>query len=179
MPELAIYSMTASAGTGGSISPGGAFMSAQGSSQAFTITPNTGYKVASVTVDGSSVGSVTSFTFSNVAAAHTISATFSAIPSTYTITASAGANGSISPSPSGTVTSGGSQTFTITPNAGYTVSSVTVDGVALSSPVTSYTFSNVTANHSISATFAAVPVTYTITSSAGANGSISPPPPLQ
>ena len=50
--------------------------------------------------------------------------------------------------------SGGSQTFTITPNAGYTVAGVTVDGTALSNPVTTYTFSNVTANHSISATFA-------------------------
>jgi hypothetical protein len=49
-----------------------------GSSQAFTITPATGYSVAAVTVDGTSVGAVTSYTFSNVTANHTIAATFAA-----------------------------------------------------------------------------------------------------
>ena len=171
-PELVIYSTAASAGTGGSVSPGGTFYAEQDSAQTFTITPDPGYRVASVTIDGSSVGAVTSYTLNNIAAAHSISATFAAIPSTYTITASAGANGSISPSPSTSVTSGADQTFTITPNTGYKVASVTVDGTALASPVTSYTFTNVTANHSISATFAIN--TFTITSSAGANGSISP-----
>lgn len=74
-------------------------------------------------------------------------------PVNYTIRASAGPNGSISPS-SASVVSGGSQTFTITPNTGYRVASVTVDGTALSSPVTGYTFHIVTADHTISATFA-------------------------
>ncbi|MGV8074065.1 MAG: PKD domain-containing protein [Syntrophobacteraceae bacterium] len=172
--ELQIYSMTASAGAGGAIAPSGSFYVGSGTNQPFTITPNTGYQVASVTVDGTSVGAVTSYTFSNVAAAHSISATFTAIQTNYTITSTAGANGSISPTPSATVNSGANQTFTITPNSGYKVASVTVDGAALSNPVSSYTFSNVTANHSIAATFAIN--TYTITSSAGSNGSISPAP---
>jgi hypothetical protein len=73
---------------------------------------------------------------------------------TYTITASAGANGSISPSGTVTVNQGASQTFTITPNSGYVVSTVTVDG-ASAGAVTTYTFSNVQANHTISATFTA------------------------
>lgn len=71
----------------------------------------------------------------------------------YTISTSAGSNGSISPA-SATVISGGSQTFTIKAKSGYRVASVTIDGSALSSPATTYTFVDVTANHTISATFA-------------------------
>ncbi|HJV90257.1 MAG TPA: hypothetical protein VJ623_08145 [Holophagaceae bacterium] len=77
---------------------------------------------------------------------------------TYTITASAGANGSVSPAGTVTVASGGSQTFTITPNAGYIISGVSVDGVAKGA-ISTYTFSNVTANHTLAATFAVSPGT--------------------
>ncbi|GHU80507.1 hypothetical protein FACS1894191_5940 [Clostridia bacterium] len=70
-------------------------------------------------------------------------------PSTYTITASAGANGSISPSGAVTVNEGDSQAFTITPNSGYHISAVTVDGGNVGTGST-YTFNNVTGNHSIS-----------------------------
>jgi hypothetical protein len=161
--------ITASAGTGGSISPTGAVTVNQGSNQTFTITPNSGFAVASVTVDGTSVGAVTTYTFTNLQANHTISATFA--PVTFTITASAGANGAISPTGAVTVNQGASQTFTITPNSGFAVSSVTVDGTSVGA-MTTFTFTNVQANHTISATF--VPVTFTITASAGANGAISP-----
>jgi hypothetical protein len=73
--------------------------------------------------------------------------------STVAITGSAGSNGSISPQGSVSVNSGGSQTFTITPAANYRVADVKVDGVS-KEPITTYTFSNVTSSHSISATFA-------------------------
>jgi hypothetical protein len=49
---------------------------ASGSSKTFTITPNSGYKISQVTVNGSSVGTVSSYTFSNVTANKTIAATF-------------------------------------------------------------------------------------------------------
>jgi hypothetical protein len=147
------YTITASAGSNGSISPFGAVIVGQGANQAFTITPNSGYAISAVTVDGTSVGAVSSYTFSNVQANHTISATFAPLP-TFTITASAGANGTISPSGGVTVNQGANQTFTITPNSGYVVSAVTVDGTGVGA-VTSYTFSNVQANHTISATFTA------------------------
>ena len=94
-----------------------------------------------------------SYTFSNVQTNHTISAAFSAI--TYTITASAGANGAITPSGGVSVAQGASQAFTITPNTGYAVSGVTVDGASVGA-VASYTFNNVVANHSISAAFSAI-----------------------
>jgi PKD repeat protein len=79
-------------------------------------------------------------------------------PATYTLSASAGAGGSLSPSGTITVASGGSQTFTLTPAAGYVISSVTVDGVNQGA-LGSYTFSNVTAAHTLAAAFAASPGT--------------------
>jgi hypothetical protein len=163
------FTITASAGSGGSINPTGAVSVNQGANQTFSITANSGFSVSSVTVDGANQGAITSFTFSNVQAAHTISASF--VASTFTITASAGANGSISPSGNVVVSSGANQSFTITPNSGFKVSSVTVDG-ASQGAITSFTFSNVTANHSISAAF--TPITFTIAASAGSGGSISP-----
>ncbi|MDE2188204.1 MAG: hypothetical protein KGJ35_00540 [Patescibacteria group bacterium] len=79
----------------------------------------------------------------------------------YTITASAGTGGTIAPSGAVTIPSGGSQTFTISPSSGYELSSVATDSVAIASlPATAYpntytyTFSNVTADHTIHADFA-------------------------
>jgi hypothetical protein len=126
--------------------------------------------VAGVLVDGTSVGAVTTYTFSNVTANHTIAATFAA--NTNTITASAGTGGSISPSGAVSVSYGASRTFTITPNSGYRVANVFVDGSWLGA-LTSYTFNNVTANHTISASFVTAG-TYAITAGAGAGGTISP-----
>jgi hypothetical protein len=71
---------------------------------------------------------------------------------TYTINASAGSGGGISPSGAVSVTSGGSQTFTITPNSGYRINAVTVDGTGQGA-ISTYTFTNVTATHTITATF--------------------------
>ncbi len=85
--------------------------------------------------------------------AKNVTATFTL--KTYTITASAGSGGSISPSGTVTVNYGGSQSFTITPDANYTIGNVVVDGVSAGS-VTTYNFANVTANHTISASFTAV-----------------------
>lgn len=71
----------------------------------------------------------------------------------YSITASAGANGSITNNGTTTVLCGNNQSYTITPDAGYIVQDVLVDGVS-QGPTTNYTFNNVMANHTISASFA-------------------------
>ena len=163
------FTITATAGTGGSIAPPGAVTVGFGGSQAFTITPSTGYHVADVLVDGVSAGAITSFTFTNVTGNHTIAASFAI--NTFTITATAGANGAITPSGAVTVGFGGSQAFTITPSTGYHVADVLVDGVSAGA-VTSYTFTNVTANHTIAASFAVDMLT--IAASAGAGGAIDP-----
>ncbi len=150
---LTQYTITASAGSGGGISPSGSVQVGQGGSQSYTITPNANYQIAGVTVDGTPVGGVSSYTFSNVTANHTIAATFTAT-ATYTITSTASAGGSISPSGSTIMNQGVSQTYTITPNAGYQIADVTVDGKSVGALAT-YTFNNVTANHTIAATFTA------------------------
>ena len=145
------YTITSSAGANGSISPAGAQAVNWNGSSSFTITPAANYHVADVLVDGASVGAVTSYTFNNVTADHTISASFAI--DTYTITSSAGANGSISPAGAQAVNWNGSSSFTITPAAHYHVADVLVDGASVGA-VTSYTFNNVTADHTISASFA-------------------------
>lgn len=70
----------------------------------------------------------------------------------HTIRASAGANGIISPAGWTSVGEGGEQTFTITPDAGYAVAKVLVDGRSVGA-VSSYTFRNVTQDHTIEAVF--------------------------
>ncbi|MDD4136493.1 MAG: PKD domain-containing protein, partial [Methanoregula sp.] len=72
------YTITASAGTGGTISPSGSVSVTHGGDQPFTITRNPYYHISSVLVDDVSNGTISSYTFSNVTAPHTISATFAA-----------------------------------------------------------------------------------------------------
>src|SRR5439155_1411854 len=95
------YTITASEGANGAISPSGAVAVSHGGSQSFTITPDACHIIADVLVDGVSVGAVSSYTFTNITAGHTIAASF-AIKS-LAIAASAGSGGSISPSGSVTV----------------------------------------------------------------------------
>src|SRR5207244_3605 len=164
-----IETVTASAGAHGGISPAGSVTVDCGANQTFPITPDPCYHVADVLVDGVSVGAVSSYTFNNVTGAHTIAASFAV--DVKTITASAGPHGAISPAGTTSLDCGANQTFTITPDACYHVADVLVDGASVGA-VTSYTFTNVTANHTIAATFAIG--AETIAASAGAHGAISP-----
>ena len=70
------YTITGTAGTNGTISPGGTVKVAAGDSQTFTISPNSGYEIDTLKVDGSEVTVTTSYTFSNVNTNHTIEVTF-------------------------------------------------------------------------------------------------------
>lgn len=88
------FAITATAGTGGSISPSGSTSVTQGSNQTYTVTVNSGYKISDVKVDGSSVGAVSSYTFSSVTSAHTISVTFASAASLSAGSATLGDNGS-------------------------------------------------------------------------------------
>ena len=73
------HTITASAGSHGTISPFGNVIVNQGSDKSFTITPDTGYSINDVLVDGSSAGAVSSYTFTNVTQDHTISVTFTSV----------------------------------------------------------------------------------------------------
>ena len=70
------YTIKATAGTGGSISPTGSVSVREGRDQTFTITPDKGYAVSNVKIDGKSIGAVKSYTFENVRRTHTIEVIF-------------------------------------------------------------------------------------------------------
>ena len=145
--------ITATATPGGTITPSGSVSVASGTDQTFTVSPDAGYFIDSVLVDGSSVGRPSSYTFPGVVSDHTIHAIF-ANTLNHTITASAGANGSVTPSGSVSVADSTSHTFLIQPASGYLVADVMVDGASVGA-LASYTFTNVTADHTLNASFAA------------------------
>jgi hypothetical protein len=93
----------------------------------------------------------TSYSFRDVTANHTISVTFAI--NTYTIVPSASAHGSITPSITQTVDYGAGSSFTFTPDAGYRISDLKVDGVSVGA-LTGYDFTNVAASHTIAVSFA-------------------------
>ena len=145
--------ITVTCGTGGSVSPApvnGIITVSNGADQKVEFKPDTGYKVKSVKVDGVEKGAITSYTFQKVTEAHTLAVSFEKLK--YDISASTSAGGSISPSGTQSVEYGGSMTFAITPSTGYEVLAVYVDGVD-KGRISTYTFSNITAAHSIRAEF--------------------------
>ncbi|RSK41681.1 InlB B-repeat-containing protein [Mangrovimonas spongiae] len=141
--------ITVTQATGGTITPGTIGV-ANNDDQAFTATPDSCHTFDYWLVDGANVGNTNPYTFTNVTADHTITAVY--IADTFNITASAGANGSISPNGTSAVNCGDDITYTITPDAGYAVQDVLVDGVSVGA-VTSYDFTNVSEAHTISVTF--------------------------
>ncbi|MCL1873722.1 MAG: S-layer homology domain-containing protein [Clostridiales bacterium] len=148
--------ITAIAGEGGTIDPGGEVEVEKGANQTFTIEAGDGYLIRDVLVDGKSIGAVSSCAFLDVAAeGHSIQAFFEYVGSdqkTYIITASANLGGTISPNGEVEVEKGTSKTFTITPNSDYLIADVLVDGESIGA-VSSYTFSEVQANHIIETIF--------------------------
>jgi hypothetical protein len=167
------YTISASSGTGGTISPSGQVSVQSGAGQTFTFSSNTGYKITDVLVDGVSKGAVGSYTFSNVQANHTISASFSAVTYTLSLSNSGSGSGAVSTSPSGTTFPAGTVvTLTATPDASSTFAGWS-GGCSGSS-----TYSQVTMNSnlSVTATFndATTTLTHTISATAGSNGTISP-----
>ncbi len=170
---LPTWTITPTAGAHGTIVPGTPQDIIQGQDATFTVTPDLGYHIVSVTVDGVSVGVVPpksfQYVFTNVNADHTIVATFAI--DTFIITPTAGPNGSIVPSLPLTVNYGSDATFTITPNLNFHIAGVSVDASAVG-PVPTYVFHNVIANHAIVATF--THETASIVPTAGPNGTISP-----
>lgn len=155
------HKITVVVGANGSISPAGPEVIVNdGASQTFTITPDTDYQIDNVKVDGVQQGVITSYTFSNVTADHTIEASFThnPIPITYTITTSAGAGGTITPTQSANL--GDNVNIVITPNSGYQIKSVLVDGAAQTVTPTGMTvpFNNIDADHTVAAEFEVIPV---------------------
>ncbi len=171
------YTVTATAGTNGSITPSGSVKVNQGETHAFTVTANAGFHISSVTGCGGSL-SGTTYTTGPVTADCTVTASFASnAAGTHTITVNSGSNGSVSPAGPVTVSDGATATFTISPNTGYHISSVTGCSGSLSG--STYTTGKITTDCTITASFAAnAVVTHTITVSSGSNGSVSPAGPV-
>ena len=153
---LSNFTITSTAGSGGAIDPLNTVTVAAGADQIFTITADTGYHITDVLVDGESVGVVSTYTFSAVTAGHTIAASFAidgTVPEDLIITSTAGSGGTIDPLGTVTVAAGADQIFTITADTGYHITDVLVDGESVG-VVSTYTFSAVTAGHTIAASFA-------------------------
>jgi hypothetical protein len=166
---LPTFTIAPTAGPNGTISPSTTQTVTQGNNQTFAVAGNTNYHILDVLKDGVSIGASSSVTFVNVTTNHTLSATFA--PDTFTIVPSAGPNGTISPNTTQTVSLNASSTFNIQPNPGYHIADVLVDGSSVGA-VPTYEFLSVSANHTISATFAIN--TYDIVPTAGVGGTISP-----
>lgn len=169
------YTITASAGNGGTISNVGSTSVNCGDDITYTITPDEGYMISGVIVDGQSIGTESSYSFTNVTSDHTISATFEIIPAgEVVIVVNADTEGgSVSPTGTQTITEGEDFTFTVTPDACYEIGIVTVNGNEVSlDENNSYTIANVTEPQSINATFNRL--SYIITASASEGGTITP-----
>ncbi len=164
IPGAPTYTITATAGENGSITPSGAVTVTEGSDKEFTITADENYRILSVVVDDADVTAAVVenngvYTFTNVTANHTIAATFVAETAvTYTITASAGEHGNITPNGAVSVVEGEDQSFVITPDTDYRIDVLTVDGEVVTLSESEelgyvYAFTNVMAAHTINVTF--------------------------
>ncbi|MDR3262784.1 MAG: hypothetical protein LBT30_00555, partial [Clostridiales bacterium] len=167
--KLSQYTISASAGTGGSISPSGNQTVNSGGSQSFTAYPSTGYLFDYFRIDNSSNYTASStYNFSGVTGDHSIVAYFKI--QTFQITANYGSGGTISPGTTA-VNYNSNQSFTANPSTGYVFDYFAVDSGTDNSSST-YTFYNVTATHSITAYFKVA--TFTITPYTTTGGTISP-----
>lgn len=107
--EMGSFLIRASAGTGGSISPSGEIIVSSGESRNFTLTPEAGYEIADLKVDGASRGSLSSYTFTNITKDHTIAGKFEK--------PAPGPEPSVSPSPSPSVSPSPEPTVSPVPTA--------------------------------------------------------------
>lgn len=152
--EITSYTVKASAGEGGTITPSGDVLVAHGNSAVFTITPEKGYHVKEVLADNKAVTLTDNqYTFTDVKEPHTISASFEKDITTVTISASAGEGGTISPSGEVTAEIGSSVEFTVTPDDGYHVKEVLADDAVVSLTDGKYVFNEVKESHTIYASF--------------------------
>jgi hypothetical protein len=165
----------------GSINPSAVQTVESGATPRFILNPEFGYHVAEVKVDGEvvSLTGINEYTFPPVSASHTISVLFEAgnLTITPSVVGGAGGHGTVSPAKAQTVSSGATPAFTFTPDAGYYVSAVKVDGddVTLTGP-NQYKFPPVTDSHTLSVTFAAgsLKITPSVVGGADGHGAISP-----
>ena len=122
------YTLSASAGLNGAITPNGTITAMLGATQIFNVTANTGYHVSDIILDSLSKGAVSSYILSNITQPHTIVANFAI--NTYNLNVTQTPNGEISPGTS-TIIYGDTPTFAITPNEGCYITNITANGKSI------------------------------------------------
>ena len=135
---------------GGTIEPKGVIKVPQGGQIVFTMTPDLGYKIKQIVVDGELKPIENTFTFYNVNSDHTIKVIFEL--DTFSIIPIPGPNGTITPDTVSMVTCKDIVKYNIIPNTGYRIFRVLIDNEDFG-PIPSYTFKDVTENHTIKAEF--------------------------
>ncbi|MCX8473306.1 MAG: M43 family zinc metalloprotease, partial [Sediminibacterium sp.] len=148
--QAANLNINSTANFGGVISPLGNVSVSQGDDIQFTITPNKGYYLETLLVNNNIIENTTLYTFSNIQANQSIRAVFTKYP--YFVATVFNSGGTISPSDTSFVFINSTRTFTITPNFGYKLDSLFIDG----NPIVNtniYTFEHINTNHTIQAKF--------------------------
>ena len=174
---VAMQTITASAGPGGTISPNGTWTAPYLSFPVFTITPDPGFHVVSLIANGVDYGPRTgTIPWGALLADLNLAVSFASDQSTYDIISSASLGGTISPGGTTAVSAGGSQTYSIIADSGFQIDQLLVDGDAVGNQnvgiPSTYDFVNVQLPHTINAQFIAN--SFNVTSSAGPGGTISP-----
>jgi hypothetical protein len=169
------FTIVAEVGDGGTINPAGSVAVKEGQNQSFAITPENGYEIADVMVDGKSIGAQAGYTFENITENHRISATFKVkTTEQYKIEVSSEGNGAAKASTDkakkGTVV-----TLTATPDKGYQFKEWRVDagGVKVENNQFTMADSDVKITAVFEKTPAPVPGEYTITINSDGNGTAS------
>ena len=154
----------------GSIIPGGEVWVSKGKNQEFEFISNDGYCIESVFVDDVSHDILPYYRFNNLSNDHTIRVIFSVC--NYSIIATPGLNGYIDPAGLIELKKGEKQIFVIKPDNGYQVEDVIIDGES-KGILSTYTFENISTDHTIAAKFEALPV-FEINAISGKGGRIFP-----
>lgn len=138
------FTITVEPTENGKVTPDGSNKITPLDKHTYIITPNDGYKVKEVKVNGVSVGAREHYTFENVLENQTISVEFERIK--YDVSVIVGENGEATPSL--TIEQGGSAKIEFNPNFGYVVKDVKIDGVSLGK-IDHYTFVSLDGNHTV------------------------------
>jgi PKD repeat protein len=175
-PPVIQYSINAVAGEHGRIEPTGVVFVNQGASQTFTIIPDPGSSLKTVTVNGHPVDLDINgtYTFADVNGDSSITATF--VQVFYTIYAQCGSGGTLDRSGELIVSRDSDQVFVITPDPGYRIERVMLDGQpVLHNEDNTFRIINVSKDYNLSVTFIPVsPKTHEVKATAGLHGRISP-----
>ncbi|MDE6661250.1 MAG: hypothetical protein K2J93_05465, partial [Anaeroplasmataceae bacterium] len=148
--EQYTYTITHNTPEHGRIEADGDLTVPYGSDRTMTFTPDEGFVIADVKINGISVGALSGYTFLNIQENQDVVVEFEQI--FFNIDVQISGNGSMNPNESLTVPYGTNQTFVITPEQGYYISRLEIDG-RVTQIVEEYVFEHIVANHTISVEF--------------------------